>query len=273
MSISHPLKRGVIAVSAAFSLMVAAAPSQAGVVGSFDPPFGGTNPDLANVGFRGTFDLNVSAGCYGQSSAYVFTGNGCSITVNSITVNFYNTADNPNDPNGNSSPFVASYTLDASTGTFAVPTEQDYVTGAYFDPTTDRLVGFDTVDSNPFNVYIQQCAAGGSSNCSSNNPIFYNGSMLLYFVSGFEPQDGISVSRFSDPAYLVDCNTSTTETSDGCSRYANENSNGAAVTVTSDPGPLPEPEVIPLTLIGLAALTVNRWRTRQNSTRRHDRVD
>ena len=273
MSISHPLKRGVIAVAAALSLLAMAPASHAGVIGSFDPQFGGMDPSLNNVGFQGTFDLNVSNACYAQASPYVFTGNGCTITVNSITVGFYDSSTYTPSP-GSSPTFIRSYTLNASTMTFAVPGEQNYVTGAYFDPTTDRLLSFDTRDSNDFDVSIHE-NPDGSGNCTSGN-ICYDGSMILYFTSGYA---GGGVSSFSSTnaarapvtgsAYLVNCNLANDEEAGPmCSRDGYDNSDPAGVVVTSDPGPLPEPETMPLTLIGLGALALSGWRRRPGSVSR-----
>jgi hypothetical protein len=231
MSISHLLARGLSAAAFACSILVAAAPAQAAVIGSFDPAFGATDSDpaLANVGFRGTFSLDVSSGCYNPGGGYEINGgsDGCQITMTSLEVDFYNT--------NNPGPTLTSVNV----MNYIDPTQ--YVYGAWFDPETDLFTAFDSFDSGVFPVTV--------TDTTESNPadqVSYTGSMDLYFVSGYECDDGCI-----DPAYLFDFNS-----------YAQ--SNGATVTVTT----VPEPATIPLTLFGLAALAAVRRRAGQASAGR-----
>jgi hypothetical protein len=237
MAISQSLTRIAAAAAAALSVLVAATPAQAAVIAIFDPAFGLSIP---NLGFEGSITLDVSSGCYGggpgNGPGYELTGGSCVITPESAQINFYNYTTNPT---GDASGILTTVNLDAS----YFPT--GYVYGAYVDPVTNLLAGFDTNDSDPFSVTV--------TDSNSAAPINYSGDMLLYFVSGFQQ---------IDPAFLVDCNTPLPREFGGnaeqtsCTRGSDASSNPAPVTFVA----VPEPSTIPLALLGLVGLAAARRR-------------
>lgn len=274
MSMSYPLKRGVIAVSAALSLLAVATPSLAAfavpnpgaVIGAFDPPFG---PDIPNLGFRGTFELRVLGCDPGVGGGYAFVGGNCTMTVQSLTLNFYNYATNPTgDPNIGSG-FFQTYTLGYAGSNFPNAFPTGYIQGGFYDA-NDQFAGFDTIDSNPFAVVANDTGNGGSGNGGSY--IGYQGNMLIYFASGHQPREGFSLSQ--DPAFLVDCNSRLPgATSSTCDRQDYVSSNPAVVTIiTKTRLAVPEPETVPLTLIGVVALVASGWRRKLRLSRHSRRL-
>ena len=244
MSTSHTLKRFIIAAAAAFPVLFLTAPAQAAVIGSFDPAFG---TDIPNLGFRGTFSLDVT-GCTTGQAHYAATGNGCTITVNTISLFYYNATLNPSGaPTGT----LFSETLDA--GFFLNDDDMNntvnYVTGGYFDG-NNRLLGFDTIDSYRFPVTV--------TDGSQRAPIDYSGDMVLYFTSGFSPATGVYIPG-SASAFLVDCNTSDNNESPVCNRRTGTDSNPATVTFDRTTT-VPEPGTLALSAVGLMGFILGRRR-------------
>lgn len=219
MSISHTLARYLSAAAVACSIMVAAAPAQAGVIAIFDPAFGTAIP---NLGFRGTVTLDVTPACYTLGPGLQPTGGACQITAQSAQVDFYNATANPNT-------VLSSVSL---AGTFFAP---NYVLDAFFDPATGQLAGFDTVDSNIFNVSVRDA--------NRLAPIAYDGSMVLFFRTGL-------VGEVQGGAYLRNCSEVEGNACTGAI------SNPARLTFIT----VPEPDSVALALLGLVTLAVTRRR-------------
>ena len=246
MSTLPSITRRLSAAAAVCLGLIVAAPAQAGVIASFDPAFGASIP---NLGFRGTINLDVSAGCYTLGSGFQFTGGSCTITATSAQINFYNF--------GAGTPNTTITTVNLGPGFFAA----DYVFGAYFDPLTGQLAGLDTNDSDQFGVSV-----------TDPNPLFpinYIGDMLLYFASGTQP---IEIDRASfaavapaatvpgvGGAFLVNCNPANQQEEGFCqSGDPSTTSNPGLLTFTT----VPEPDSIALALLGFGALAFTRRRAR-----------
>jgi len=246
VSNSYSLKRSAAAVAAAVSLLAVAAPTQAAIVASFDPVFGQTIPYLA---FFGSTTFDVSRGCYAAAAAagpgYVPTSSSCVVTATSAEINYYNYTDTPTTG--------VLTTVDLDQSYFA----SDYVIDVLFDA-NDQVAGFDTNDSEQFAVFISQ------SSSNSNNPIYYNGNMLLYFTAPID----------ADPAFLVDCvhdSDGNPTSGESCSRNDNANSFAAGVTIQntdSSTSSVPEPGTMPLALIGVGAVAAARRRRHKDSSRK-----
>lgn len=233
MSMLPSFNHRLSAIVAAGAVLIAAAPAQAAVIASFDPAFG---PSIANLGFRGSITLDVTAGCYQLGSGFHNTGGACQITPLSAQINYYDltTVGNP-----------VLTTVDLAGAFFAA----NYVFGAYIDPLTGQLAGLDTNDSNSFGVSVPA-------------PVNYTGSMLLYFQSGFAPSPILFAAvtpAATVPgvggAYLVDCNPAD-QLGTACNRSTGTTSNPGRLVFTT----VPEPDSIALAMLGLGALAFNRRR-------------
>lgn len=237
MSILHSVARHLSALAAA-CFTLAAAPTQAAVVASFDPAFG---PAIPNLGFRGSVTFDVPTACYALGPGFHSTGGACQITALSGQINFYN-ANPSRDPNS----VLTTVALDSS------DFPSNYVFGAYFDPATGQLAGIDSNDSDPFSFSVVDPAT------IPGTGINYSGSMVLYFVSGFADDFGGLFSTAAVPsatqpgvgaAYLRNC-------SQGEGSCIGDTSNPARLTFTV----VPEPDSIALALLGAGALAVIRRR-------------
>jgi MYXO-CTERM domain-containing protein len=248
MSVSSSIARRLVGMSMLSLVLAVAAPARAGVIGSFDPAFG---PSIPNLGFRGTIMLDVTAGCYALGGGFHFTGGACSVTATSAQVNFYNATSG----SGTLS------TVNLTAATFGT----SYVFGVYIDPVTGAFAGLDTNDSSLFGVSV--------TDPNPLAPIAYTGSMLLYFTSGMVPPIGIAsfdalssssavtaVTAGFGGAFLVNCGPF----GGSCSRSTSPNSNRASLTFSA----VPEPDALALGLLGAVGLAVMRRRTKRESARR-----
>jgi PEP-CTERM motif len=215
--------------------------AQAAVVVSFDPAYGSAIP---NLGFKGTALVDVPENCSGQGTGYRtaedLAAESCYIQVLSAHIEFYNTS------LGSESVF-ASFDL---LGPY--PVNESYflqLESAYF--LNDELAGIGTTASDIFSINLVD------EQPESGNSVNFNGFMVLFFESGYQPpEEGLVAGRGATNATipgvggarLATCTQLDTE-SGFCSRTTTSNLATTTFTNVSD---VPEPGS--LGLVG-AALT------------------
>ena len=241
MSISHSLARHLSALVVACSVFAATAPAQAAVVASFDPAFGLAIP---NLGFKGTITLDVPSACYALGGGFHYTGGSCEVTALMAHIDFYNSTSDPTATTILSFNDLTSFDFSSF-----------YVYGIYIDPTTGQLTGFDTNDSEIFNVSV-------TDPDPLHAPLSYTGQMALYFQSGeatpaLTYRVAASTSAGTVPglggAYLRNC----TEVVEGsCESDTFNTSAPGSLTFTT----VPEPDSVALGLLGFGALIATRRR-------------